>query len=600
MAFPLFLIKNLAKKGTRSKAKKKLKATAAKKEKSLISKGKPEENQENQENKKLKITSTTEETKKLKSSTFASDIEIKSAPSTEDPIVQLKMNVTNIHTFLKKQNKNSKKLQKNEKRINVENESRKKLSREENSLKLESPIKKSSKSVKKFKISNGNMFNDLFEFMGLILLGIAVNALPTIVEVIQNAVNTVFNFLEPIRSGFNTIKSYFMGNVEPHKKDYEKNKEHIDNANKENENIPNRLENIFGFATPIIDKLKEWLPGLQAEEGFKTPSMSLAKKDGEEGYLDHETKMFYTPQQLLARIIEENKDEEHSKDALTELEEHFDRSGWTEEERDIWESGGGNNISFIPQQNIPSSSGTEDGATSRYSTVTLSGDAARLIGNDTEFLKEITRLCKKYDISEGDLLGKMASESGFNPAEDNGTHVGLIQFSRDSARAVGTTQAALKKMTRVQQMKYVEKYFDYWKLRKGASAGHLYTVTYLPAFAKEASDYVLATKDGFTDAKGRYHPAEWYHDNEGLDMNGDGKITIAELSDRIRKKKKEFGIKDNAPRQKTKTPQTPVAPKVKQQNLPEVQANPNVSTVHVIEPHTTIETVPVPVPIPKQ
>ena len=48
------------------------------------------------------------------------------------------------------------------------------------------------------------MFNDLFE-MGLILLGIAVNALPTIVEVIQNAVNTVFNFLEPIRSGFNLL-----------------------------------------------------------------------------------------------------------------------------------------------------------------------------------------------------------------------------------------------------------------------------------------------------------------------------------------------------------------------------------------------------------
>jgi len=161
--------------------------------------------------------------------------------------------------------------------------------------------------------------------------------------------------------------------------------------------------------------------------------------------------------------------------------------------------------------------------------------------DDPDFEKEVNRIAQKFDIDASDLLGKIASESGFNPAADNGTHVGLIQFSKDSARAVGTTQAALKRMTRAQQMKYVEKYFDYWNLPKGSSAGHLYTVTYLPAFASKPANYVLAKRGGFTDSWG-HHPASWYSHNAGLDMNNDGQITIAELGERIRKKKKEFGI----------------------------------------------------------
>lgn len=161
--------------------------------------------------------------------------------------------------------------------------------------------------------------------------------------------------------------------------------------------------------------------------------------------------------------------------------------------------------------------------------------------DDPAFEKEVNRIAKKFDIDASDLLGKIASESGFNPAADNGTHVGLIQFSKDSARAVGTTQAALKRMTRAQQMKYVEKYFDYWNLPKGSSAGHLYTVTYLPAFTSKPANYVLAKRGGFTDSWG-HHPASWYSHNAGLDMNNDGSITIAELGERIQKKKREFGI----------------------------------------------------------
>ena len=195
----------------------------------------------------------------------------------------------------------------------------------------------------------------------------------------------------------------------------------------------------------------------------------------------------------------------------------------------------------IPSTSGPSAPPPVDGQQSRYRSVAATGS----VPNDPAFLKEVDRVAKKFGVDPGDLLGKIASESGFNPAADNGTHVGLIQFSTDSAALVGKTQSEIKAMSRADQMGLVEKYFDYWKLPYGAGAGHLYTVTFLPAFANKSGSYVLAKKGGFKDEFG-YHPDSWYSGNAGLDMNNDGSITIDELGERIRQKKKEFGIQSAA------------------------------------------------------
>ena len=97
----------------------------------------------------------------------------------------------------------------------------------------------------------------------------------------------------------------------------------------------------------------------------------------------------------------------------------------------------------------------------------------RLIGDDKPFLDEVQRVSEKYEINPADLVGLMASESSLDPAADNGTHVGLIQFSADRAKELGTTQEELVKMSRAQQMKFVEKYFDIVNLPKGASKGEI-------------------------------------------------------------------------------------------------------------------------------
>ena len=170
-----------------------------------------------------------------------------------------------------------------------------------------------------------------------------------------------------------------------------------------------------------------------------------------------------------------------------------------------------------------------------YATAGLSGASKKIIGKDTAFLGEVKRVSQKYEIKEGDLLGLLASESRFDPAAGQiGDHVGLIQFGVSEARSVGTTQDALKKMSRAEQMKYVDKYFETRKLKKGAGAGQLYATVFAPAYASGDPNKVLYSS-----------PSREYASNAPLDSNRDGKITVAEMGGRIQQKKKEFGISDN-------------------------------------------------------
>lgn len=173
--------------------------------------------------------------------------------------------------------------------------------------------------------------------------------------------------------------------------------------------------------------------------------------------------------------------------------------------------------------------------------VTLTGESKKRVGNDKQFLKRVNEVSAKIGANPADLLGLMASESGLNPqARNRSGATGLIQFMPGTARGLGTTTDALYGMNRVQQMDYVEKFLLKFT-PKNPTPGHLYTSVFLPAFAKKPANYVVAKRGGFRDDWG-HHPASWYSQNSGLDMNKDGSITIAELGQRIKQKQKSFGI----------------------------------------------------------
>ncbi len=145
------------------------------------------------------------------------------------------------------------------------------------------------------------------------------------------------------------------------------------------------------------------------------------------------------------------------------------------------------------------------------------------------FFNKATEVSKRIGCDPNVLLGIMVSESGLKPTAYNkhGGATGLIQFMPSTARALGTSTEALRKMSAEQQLTYVEKHFESVKkmagFKKGdkLDAGTMYTLVFLPAYAKRD---VLAVKGH-----------KYYNCNAGLDANKDGKITKQELGARVRK-----------------------------------------------------------------
>ena len=175
----------------------------------------------------------------------------------------------------------------------------------------------------------------------------------------------------------------------------------------------------------------------------------------------------------------------------------------------------------------------------------LSGAAKKLIGGDKPFLKAIEDLSEKRGINQSQLLGLIASESSFDPKavnKDTGA-TGLIQFMPEVAESLGTTTDKIQKMSRAEQVKLIDKYFDMNKLPDNPTAGQLKTNVLMPAYTDKSDDFELMTKNKqFTD--GEAGNPNTYSQNKGLDYNEDGFVTVGEAGESVTKKMKEFGIRD--------------------------------------------------------
>lgn len=129
-----------------------------------------------------------------------------------------------------------------------------------------------------------------------------------------------------------------------------------------------------------------------------------------------------------------------------------------------------------------------------------------------------------------DLMTCMAWESGrsFRPDVANmagSGAVGLIQFMPDVAEALGTSTAALARMTAEQQLDWVAKYFAPHRGRLGGLSD-LYMAILWPAAIGKPDDCVLFDKAD------QAHPAR-YRQNAGLDVNHDGKVTKREAAAKV-------------------------------------------------------------------
>ncbi len=143
------------------------------------------------------------------------------------------------------------------------------------------------------------------------------------------------------------------------------------------------------------------------------------------------------------------------------------------------------------------------------------------------FRLKVIRIAQSLDTDPNFLMAIMSFESnGFNPQARNphSGATGLIQFMPKTATNLGTTTDALARMTAEQQLDYVAKYFAPYKGRLKTLDDAYMAVLWPPAIG-QGSNYVLFSS-----------PSTAYQQNQPLDVNKDGKVTVAEATSFVRKK----------------------------------------------------------------
>ncbi len=145
------------------------------------------------------------------------------------------------------------------------------------------------------------------------------------------------------------------------------------------------------------------------------------------------------------------------------------------------------------------------------------------------FREKVIQICDFLDIAPDYLMSCMAFETGetFSPGIKNAAGsgaTGLIQFMPSTAKGLGTSTEKLAKMTAIDQLDYVKKYFTPYR-NKLKKLEDVYMAILYPAAVGKPLTHIL-----FREGK------KTYSQNKGFDANRDGNITLKEISVKVRQK----------------------------------------------------------------
>lgn len=165
-----------------------------------------------------------------------------------------------------------------------------------------------------------------------------------------------------------------------------------------------------------------------------------------------------------------------------------------------------------------------------------------------EFRREYVRMCDRLGLDPSMLAAVISFESGFIPSKENPVSgaSGLIQFmpGKKTGLIYGMSPADFRKLSALAQLPYVEKHFGA-VTPKGQKSFETLEDHYLAVLAPACIGYpgstVLPCRPDLTPWK---RPAEGcgtppkgaYCQNQGLDRDGDGVITTAEATSRVRER----------------------------------------------------------------
>lgn len=138
------------------------------------------------------------------------------------------------------------------------------------------------------------------------------------------------------------------------------------------------------------------------------------------------------------------------------------------------------------------------------------------------FRAKVIEISRNLAVDPNWLMAVIGFETGytFSPAVRNpsSSATGLIQFVQSTAIGLGTTTARLARMTAVEQLDYVERYYDAIPSSRIRSLGDAYLAVLFPPGIGRPDTYVMWQRDS-----GPYQRE--YAANSGLDREKKGYIT---------------------------------------------------------------------------
>ena len=161
----------------------------------------------------------------------------------------------------------------------------------------------------------------------------------------------------------------------------------------------------------------------------------------------------------------------------------------------------------------------------------------------TAFIAKVIHVSKNLGINPNWLMAIMHFESAgtFSSSITNSLgYTGLIQFGSSAATDLKTTTTALRSMTAVQQLDYVERYYKMWfkrlKIVSPDSFVDTYLITFFPAAVNKGLDFIIQSNS--------ISAASLAKNNPIFDLNKDKQVTVAEIQEVMVKRLPSEYIKD--------------------------------------------------------
>lgn len=143
------------------------------------------------------------------------------------------------------------------------------------------------------------------------------------------------------------------------------------------------------------------------------------------------------------------------------------------------------------------------------------------------FKEEVIILCAALECDPSHLMAAMAFETGetFSPSKRNPVSgaTGLIQFMPRTAKALGTSTAALAAMTALDQLVFVGQYFRPFSGRMRTLSDVYMAILWPRAVGKPDATILFEA------------PSTNFEQNKGLDVNRDGAVTKGEAASKVQR-----------------------------------------------------------------